>query len=556
MKKTAVMNASIGFVLWLIFLFMVNLNMIEQLLLFAIFVTVPLTLYMSETVKRNGVYFKTYIAASYLHLPMAVMAGLSFITTPGLLAGYLSFGWLAFSVFVFFYGFVRFSARGIRPLEELSIDIGLIYFLLGGAWFVIGRFGMIVMEFSTAIIQLTAIHFHFSAFVLPIFNGMIGRFLLHQNGRFSKTYRLATFGILAGPILIAIGITYSRIFEFLSVGIFVLALILYCIEIFTNVLPKISWLPRVFLSLSNSALIVTLALSFTYGFSRALNVLIISIPNMVVFHGIGNAFVVVFCGIVGWLLINPKPEYSHYGIPASKIFSRFFTGSDFFHRRNLVAQDRHDDGLIDNMEDYDRIDFNTRNLHPEVVSFYENTLEYTLESHTQWQPGFVAFSKIYKSISKRIGQINLPLNGMDHIQMTSKIISLNSEEDGRPDVRAWIRTTADGESIFAAAYSSHQYKGERYMNIALPLLLGNMTGVLKMDHMQEDESGLKLSNFSKRSNGDEGIYYHTRWFTIKLPINEHFNVWFDEKANLLKASHHMSLFNKPFLKIDYEISRV
>ncbi len=555
MKKAAVMNASIGFFIWFIFLFSVTLNLIEQLLLFAIFVTVPLTLFMTETVKRSGTYFKSYTAAFKLHPPMAVLAGLSFITPPGWIAGLLSIGWFVFSIVVFLYGFARFSARGIRPLEELSIDIGLMYFLLGGAWFVMGRFGMDVMDFSTTIIQLTAIHFHFSAFVLPIFNGLLGRFLLHQTDRLSKTYRLATFGILAGPILIAIGITYSRIFEFVSVGIFVIALLLYCIEMFTYALPKISWMPRVFLFLSTSALMVTLALSFLYGFSRALNILIISIPNMVLFHGVGNALLVVLCGIAGWLIIHPKADYSHYGIPSSKIFSRFYTGSDFFDRSNLVDQDLHDDSLVDNMEAYDREDFHSRNLHPEIVSFYENTLNYELDSHTQWQPGFVFFSKLYKSISKRIGQINLPLNGVDHIQMTSKIIPLISEKDGRPDVRAWIRRTGDGESIFAAAYSSHQYKGERYMNIALPLFFGNMTGILKMDHMQEDESGLRLSSVTKRSNGDEGIYYHTKWFTIKLPIDEHFNVWFDEKANLLKASHHMSLFTNPFLKIDYEINR-
>ncbi|WP_221566944.1 YndJ family protein [Alkalihalobacillus sp. TS-13] len=554
MKKKAVINAGIGFSLWVISLFAIELNLIEQLLLFAIYVTVPLTLTLTETVKRDGVLFKTYRAAFYLQLPMAVLAGLSFSMDPGVTAGFLSVGWLGFSILVFLYGISRLSARGTRPLEELSVDIGLIYFLLGGVWFTISRFGLEVMDFSMTIIQLTAIHFHFSAFVLPIFNGMLGRFLTRQQNVLSKTYKLATYGILAGPILIAIGITYSRLFEFLSVGIFVIALLIYCILFFTHVIPKISWLPRILVFLSTSTLILTLAFSFIYGFSRVLNVVIIPIPDMVLFHGIGNAFFVVFCGVVGWLLNTPKPHHNPYGVPFSRIHSGFYTGADFFDRNNLVDPTRHRNSLINTMSDYDRTGFGTRKLHPEIVSFYENTLNYDLESHTEWQSGFITFSKLYKAISRRIGQINLPLNGTDHIRMTGKIVPLQSDKDGRDDVRAWIRTTEDGEPIFAAAYSSHLHEGERYMNIAMPLLFGNMTGILKMDLI--GETGLRLASFTKHRKGDEGIYYHCPLLTLKLPIEEHFHVWFDVGANTLRANHHMSLLGKPFLKIEYKISKI
>ncbi|MGP4078913.1 YndJ family protein [Pseudalkalibacillus sp. R45] len=554
MKKKAMMNAGIGFILWLISLFAIELNLIEQLLLFAIYVTVPLTFALTETVKRDGTLFTTYRAAFHLQLPMAVLAGLSFSLEPGVTAGFLSVGWLVFSILVFLYGAARFSARGTRRLEELSVDIGLIYFLLGGVWFTISRFGLEIMDFSMTIIQLTAIHFQFSAFVLPIFNGLLGRFLVGQQHTLSKTYKLATCGILAGPILIAIGITYSRLFEFLSVGIFVIALILYCILIFTHVVPKISWLPRILLFLSTSVLILTLAFSFIYGLSRALNVVMIPIPDMVLFHGIGNAFFVVFCGVVGWFLDTPKPHHNPYGIPFSKIHSGFYTGADFFDRNNLVDSTHLRNSLIDTMSDYDRTGFSTRKFHPEIVSFYENTLNYDLDSHTEWQPGFITFSKLYKAISRRIGQINLPLNGTDHIRMTGKIVPVQSDKDGREDVRAWIRTTEDEEPIFAAAYSSHVHEGERYMNIAMPLLFGNMTGILKMDLI--GEAGLRLASFTKHRKGDEGIYYHCPWFTLKLPIDEHFHVWFDVGANTLRANHHMRLLGKPFLKIEYEIAKI
>ena len=68
------------------------------------------------------------------------------------------------------------------------------------------------MQFSSDIVLLTAAHFHYSAFLLPLSAGLIGR----KREKRSKVYDAIMFIIVISPMTVAIGITYSRIFEFLQ----------------------------------------------------------------------------------------------------------------------------------------------------------------------------------------------------------------------------------------------------------------------------------------------------------------------------------------------------
>lgn len=63
------------------------------------------------------------------------------------------------------------------------------------------------------------------------------------------------------------------------------------------------------------------------------------------------------------------------------------------------------------------------------------------------------------------------------------------------------------------------------------------------------------SKLRRNGKGDEGIYLHTRYFTIRLPLAETFII--KEGANqILEANHKMWIFGIKFLEIDYEIKRL
>lgn len=329
MRRKTLIQAITGFVVWFVSYSLLNIGQIERLLLFAILVIVPLVLTIVETKDRQGRRFKSYVLAISLYPVGALMAFASFFFPPGIVAGILSLGWLLWTVVVFVYGLSRLMVRGLSYLEETSIDVGLMYLLLGGGWFSLSQFGIDVMNFGALIILLTAIHFHYSAFITPIFLGLLGR-VLRTNGQSQKMYQFAAIGVMVSPIGVAIGITYSRFIEFVFVVIFVACLWVYTYLVLVH-LRKITN-KAAFLLISGSAIILifTMFLAFLYGLGRLLRVDFILIPDMVTLHGIGNAFGFVFVGVLGWLLLFPKAYADVYGIPFSKIVGKWKIGAHFF----------------------------------------------------------------------------------------------------------------------------------------------------------------------------------------------------------------------------------
>ncbi|RBW68920.1 YndJ family protein [Bacillus taeanensis] len=351
MQKTEIRNSLIGAFVWLFISMIIELTLIETLLLFAFFVTVPLTVMLTETKTRDGLLFQSYQLALTLQLPAALFASLSFIFPQGFAAGILSLPWLIFTIVTALYGLLRLLERGISSVEELTVDCGLLYLALGGAWFALYRFGGVVLDFSDTIILLTAIHFHFSALTAPIFAGMLGRML----GKKTNLYKVTTLGIIASPMLVATGITYSRVLEFCAVVLFVFCLFLYSYQ---TMKLRVNRFAKVLLVLSSGSLMLTMSFSFLYGLGRMLNIQFVSIPTMVLFHGIGNAVGFVFCGVFAWLFVRPQMKSHSYGIPHSKIVGRWKIGANFFERHSFHDEKRPaSSGLVDDFSLYKREDF-------------------------------------------------------------------------------------------------------------------------------------------------------------------------------------------------------
>ena len=92
----------------------------------------------------------------------------------------------------------------------------------------------------------------------------------------------------------------------------------------------------------------------------------------------------------------------------------------------------------------------------------------------------------------------------------------------RKNVRVWIRRNEKGEQVFYALYAQHHDEETVYMNIALPLPFSQLTAILKP--LNEKEDFLLKSKSPKGSTGDEGLYLHTSFITMKLPMEESFHM--------------------------------
>ncbi|MCM3742579.1 YndJ family protein [Sporosarcina luteola] len=438
-----------------------------------------------------------------------------------------AFIYLAFTVCIAIYGLYRFSHRGFTNLEEFSIDLGMIYLALGGGWY-FAYVAEIDTGFTPLLTWLTGIHFHYSAFLLPIFIGLLGR--LYK----PRSYSFYTGLLLAAPMVVAIGITFSRWIELFSVLLYIVGLvgmigIAWRIR-FPNRVQK--WL----VVSSFTSLGLTILFSLLYVLGNGFGLTSITIDFMLRFHGVLNCIVFALFGIVGWSLSVPISATKEPSFPISLVRGK--------KRAEQLGTPGKHRGLVDDMKLY-----GITKVSPRIIDFYENTIDYRLFATVHWHAWFKPFAYLYSFISRKTEQINLPLH-RNEVEMTGDILTLHDGLDGREDVRAWLRKV-DEQYAFTALYSHHQSdKGNVFMNIALPLPFSTMTGVLELIEHGDD---LQLTSKKTCPDSDAGIYLTSKFGKyFRLPFEENFVVS-ETAEGSLTAKHEMWIFSIPFLTIHYRI---
>ncbi|KRG15155.1 hypothetical protein ACA30_08250 [Virgibacillus soli] len=451
-------------------------------------------------------------------------------------------GWLAaiyflFTIIVAIYGISRFLKRGFIHLEEFSIDLGLVYLAMGGGWFLAYEAGWDT-GFSAILTWLTAIHFHYSAFLLPIFIGFLGR------KSKQKVYPWICLILLASPLIVAIGITFSRWIELVSVilyivGIFGVIYLSFKCE-FQNIWQK--WLVGIsFLSLA-----VTISFSLIYAYGNLSQWFIIDIDFMLRFHGFLNCFVFALLGLIGWSLHVPEPRTRPLSFPISQIRGGLVIGEQLLEKVKQAGKTPNYYGLVEDMSVYE---LNKQTIPPPIIHFYERTMDYQLSATIKWASWFKPCAALYRIGSQLMQQINLPLHQQE-VNMTGGIWGIQQELDGRTAPRAWVRKIEDN-IVFVALYSEHRTNEKNYMNIALPLPWSTMIGILDVRQL-----GTKLQLTSKRaqSQSDAGIYLAWKKHLFKLPLEEEFHIG-ESKKGKLRAHHKMWFLGLPFLTINYRIMK-
>ncbi|MFF2755279.1 YndJ family protein [Psychrobacillus sp. NPDC058041] len=478
---------------------------------------VPLIL-RSILIRENRLYF-------YFAIPAFIAVAILQTTANTKWDVLLAAVYLLFTFVVAVYGFGRFIRRGFAHLEEFSIDAGMMYLFIGGIWF-FASIAEIDTGFSPILTWLTGIHFHYSAFLLPIFIGFLGR--LHK----TTAYKIICTIILIAPIVVALGIAFSPWLELVSV-------LLYIIGIYGFIVLAIkatftSTLQKAFVLTSFGSLGVTIVFSLLY----ATGVSSIGIDFMLRFHGFFNCILFALCGVVGWSISIPPSKDKGWQFPISNIRGKSINGEKIL-SNNLGTASY--DGLVDNMDMY----VDRQSTPSTIIDFYENTKGYRLFSEVHWHTWFKPFAAVYKLISRKVQQLNLPYSNKQ-MEMTGDIVAI---EDGRTKTRAWIRKI-DKEVVFVALYSFHQNNNKTFMNIALPLPWSSMIGILELH--QKHEKLLLTSKGS--SDSDPGIYLAFRQYVFKLPLQEQFLIE-EIKEGELRAKHQMRIFSLPFLTINYVINR-
>ena len=296
-------SAVTGGVFWLALLMVwysspFQVSWVMLLLLLAALVLVPLGL-MCAAGDEHG----PWQVATTLQLPAALLLSFSFVPAQGWLAAGLALPWLLVTLLIALTGARRIRQRGFARPEENCADTGLIFLAVGGVWAVLERFGAWrLLPFDPFIVLLTAVHFHYAGFVLPLLTELAGRRLK------DRLSRLAAVGVMAGVPLTALGITVTQLmftgaFESLAALLMALAGGLTAVMHFR--LAARSGATRLV-----RGLWLVAALSLTFGMALAVLYRVrFYIPSagpdifrMPALHGTANALGAGLCGLTGWCL--------------------------------------------------------------------------------------------------------------------------------------------------------------------------------------------------------------------------------------------------------------
>jgi YndJ-like protein len=289
-------------------------ELINRILLLGVLVIVPLGLALVATADREGRHSLPYRLALLLQPFGAIAVVVSLFLEQGWLAALFASLWLVVTALVALFGLWRLLPRGLRPAEEVSIDAGLIYLLVGGGWLVMSRLGAEPLGFGDTIVLLTAVHFHFAGFTAPILAGLAGR-TISQHGPPRKLFLVAVVLIISGPPFVAAGITFSPMLALIGAAIISLGLVLLGLIVVTWVLRALpSWTVRILLGVSALSSFFAMPLACAYAYSIVARKLIVDIPQMAMTHGVINAFGFALCGFIAWSLAKPasrvaSPDY-------------------------------------------------------------------------------------------------------------------------------------------------------------------------------------------------------------------------------------------------------
>lgn len=517
---------------------------IELALGFAVTIIVPLTiqLLLMHANTSHRCYDKMLNRLDRWIIGFSIAGLLALSLSETWLALGFAFIWFMATVVIGLYGFLQLALKGFRDSEEVLIYIGCIYLAVGGGWFLLSIAGASsFLHYSQTIIDLTAVHFHYSAFVLPIVCGMLGR-VLRNKGVSMKSFPLLATGILAGPILVALGIELGPPVEPILVLIYIWFVFWFSLVAIGFGL-SLKGFRRIGLVASSWILIGTMILSYLYSSGLAWAPVLLTIPDMVRYHGMANAFGFALIALWTWRTIAPEKQEDVPLIPVSTLRGTKNVQDQLIKNNEVEATGT----LLDSWSSYTNEHFNSTKLAPLVSEFHERTSAFKMEAHIYWHQPFKIVQKPIRFITKRMQQLHIPLH---HAVMDGKIYTVKDETVGRPQSNVWIRRTETGEPMFTAAYSSHEREGTRYNNIGLPLPGGIMTGVLLPANDEKD--GLLL--LGEQRNGDAGVYLTFGKFTMRTPIEERLHLTQVDSATL-RANHQLKIFGFAFVTLDYKIEK-
>lgn len=318
MRRWAMLRIASGILVWCLFLGWVQPTPFEwrwaaAMLLLAVLLLVPMLLELLGREHQRLSECWSWGGLRQIHAPAALCLCISFLLPPNWFAGLLSLPWLFFTFCLAFLGFWRLWVRGVSLAPELAFDSGFVLILVGGLWSTAFRFGVRPAGFADIIVLLTAVHFHFAGFVLPLLTSLVSArvpFRLAQ---------AAVFLVVVPVPLVAVGIVSSHLqgpawLE--AVAACAMAsggLLIACLHISLGFTALAHWSSRLLWGIAGFSLLCGMVLASLYGLRHFVVLEGLDLSRMWAFHGSLNALGFGLCGVSGWWLESAFKRVSPSG---------------------------------------------------------------------------------------------------------------------------------------------------------------------------------------------------------------------------------------------------
>lgn len=227
-----------------------------------------------------------------------------------------------------------------------------------------------------------------------------------------------------------------------------------------------------------------------------------------------------------------------------------------------VERDAMESGLIPSFDVLASAAFDPKRVHPKIRDFYERTHAYRLDTWaTTYFPARLALWLLVTTISRRVQQLNFPLDGLSTAAgMTSEIVLLK-RADGSLRYTGWFRKLLpDHRVIYTGFYMTETVPlvDGPCVKVVFPMPSGNATVVLRPGHKGKD--GFTLASIG-RGWGDAGFYRvqrigskkgYSRVWRIST-LHETFDLYVDDEG-LVRCEHDITFLGFRVLTLHYRIS--
>ena len=277
-----------------------HLTLIDLLFLLAPLVIAPLGLALIAF--DEGLPQVLLSAAIRIQPVGAVLAVVAILLPIGLPAAILAAAWLLVCAIAAL-GALAYLVQGrsIQPVR-LATAAAVGFMAFGAIWLVLSRGGIAPIGLSPIIVEMTAVHFHFTGFAATLMAALLFTRLREGRSVAQRAAMAASLLLVAGSPVLAMGwATPVHVLQvagaiLVATGVITTAAVLF----FKSASLVDSTLARVLLRLSALAPLLPMVLAVEYSAGHVFGFPTLNIQGMALIHGDLNALGFSLLGLVAW----------------------------------------------------------------------------------------------------------------------------------------------------------------------------------------------------------------------------------------------------------------